>query len=473
MDKIPVELISDITSKLSIADTVSMSKVDRRVTSEERGDPSKYLGETFQHPMCLLASMADSGTIISGSRALEYFFPGSMSQDSGWDFYVPGDATSVHMMMVSLEVSGATWDQDHAKMRSFVMADAGHETEMSLDNVYKADYFAKAKLNRYRQSDIPELNRLSRIMEAISTVSSEVREEVLNLEGHLNSIHSAEYRRAHIARLKKVGNGHMEGYTEVQIRRSQASVPDYCDNFFNSSIVTGKILTHGREETIRMIVCKDIHNQLVMECPLREVTRSYGSHLQCFISGWCAVHLFPKITSARESIRWDSTADSSTDAAVRKYEKRGYSFESPSVFGPYEFPARRLSVYNGNVMFLSFTSFYKKFIRPDKVTEMALERRMSTLKRSLGLRSWYMSHHGDLEMATDEELLAAKRAAVGSPNAPREHFHFYAHVYNCSGAHSEHAHKLNARFGTELIHDMLMSGIMHMVNDGKPWRSIL
>ncbi|KAH7146088.1 hypothetical protein EDB81DRAFT_947157 [Dactylonectria macrodidyma] len=77
---------------------------------QSRIDPVAYLSKTFMHPVTLMSAMFDSGCVISGSRALEFFIPGSITPQSDWDFYVPGYKESVADMINVLALCGVAWD---------------------------------------------------------------------------------------------------------------------------------------------------------------------------------------------------------------------------------------------------------------------------------------------------------------------------------------------------------------------------
>ncbi|KAG5820489.1 hypothetical protein H9Q74_000503 [Fusarium xylarioides] len=75
-----------------------------------RVSPTKYLSKAFKYPVTLLAAMFDTGCVISGSRALDYFIPGSATVESDWDFYVPGYKESVADMIQALSKCGVVWN---------------------------------------------------------------------------------------------------------------------------------------------------------------------------------------------------------------------------------------------------------------------------------------------------------------------------------------------------------------------------
>lgn len=73
-----------------------------------------YLSTTFNDPVGLLRMMTTSNSILSGSRALEFFVPGYVSEDSDWDFFVPGIENGAHLHMAGfLSDLGVKWVRSH------------------------------------------------------------------------------------------------------------------------------------------------------------------------------------------------------------------------------------------------------------------------------------------------------------------------------------------------------------------------
>lgn len=68
-----------------------------------------YLKQTFHYPVTLMSAMFDTGCVLTGSRALEFFLPGAAGPDSAWDFYVPGYKESVADMIDALARCGVIW----------------------------------------------------------------------------------------------------------------------------------------------------------------------------------------------------------------------------------------------------------------------------------------------------------------------------------------------------------------------------
>ncbi|PWI65458.1 hypothetical protein PCL_07059 [Purpureocillium lilacinum] len=116
--------LQGVVNKLSLADAMILrdaftySSILEQCYST-RVDPVFYLSKTFKHPVTLLSAMFDTGCILVGSRALEFFVPGSSRDESAWKFFVPGYKESVSDMINALDKSGVAWHFDNPT--------AGHE----------------------------------------------------------------------------------------------------------------------------------------------------------------------------------------------------------------------------------------------------------------------------------------------------------------------------------------------------------
>ncbi|KAJ6440940.1 hypothetical protein O9K51_06733 [Purpureocillium lavendulum] len=87
--------LQGVVNKLTLADAMTLRDAFTYSSILEqcyntRVDPVSYLSKTFKHPVTLLSAMFDTGCILVGSRALEFFVPGSDSDESAWKFFVPG-----------------------------------------------------------------------------------------------------------------------------------------------------------------------------------------------------------------------------------------------------------------------------------------------------------------------------------------------------------------------------------------------
>ncbi|KAJ6445192.1 glucose 1-dehydrogenase [Purpureocillium lavendulum] len=110
--------LQGVVNKLSLADAMTLrdaftySSILEQCYST-RVDPVSYLSKKFKHPVTLLSAMFDTGCILVGSRALEFFVPGSSRDESAWKFFVPGYKESVSDMINALDKSGVAWQFDN------------------------------------------------------------------------------------------------------------------------------------------------------------------------------------------------------------------------------------------------------------------------------------------------------------------------------------------------------------------------
>jgi hypothetical protein len=76
-----------------------------------RTDPCEYLEQKgpFVNASDLLRVMSLYGAVLSGSRALDWFVPGSATKTSDWDFYVPNVPSAISAVKGALEKSGVVF----------------------------------------------------------------------------------------------------------------------------------------------------------------------------------------------------------------------------------------------------------------------------------------------------------------------------------------------------------------------------
>ncbi|EGY23414.1 uncharacterized protein VDAG_04852 [Verticillium dahliae VdLs.17] len=111
---LPNELISSIALLLPLTDVLSLKRATYYLLPvlHRRINPSAYLESVgpFTRSGDLLEAMAAHGAVLSGSRALDYFIPGSATDASDWDFYVPPVLSSVLAVKHALERSSVTFE---------------------------------------------------------------------------------------------------------------------------------------------------------------------------------------------------------------------------------------------------------------------------------------------------------------------------------------------------------------------------
>lgn len=77
--------------------------------TREAKDPVKYFSKAFKDPGSLLGIMTATKTILSGSRATEYFIGGVCNEESDWDFYTCGTEENVLLTLKLFEQVGVIW----------------------------------------------------------------------------------------------------------------------------------------------------------------------------------------------------------------------------------------------------------------------------------------------------------------------------------------------------------------------------
>ncbi|KAK3369567.1 hypothetical protein B0T24DRAFT_533757, partial [Lasiosphaeria ovina] len=99
------------------------------IVAKDRLNPAVYLSLVFANPLSLLIVIADNGCVLSGSRALNFFIPSIVDDDSNWDFYVNGYKECVINTITALEDAGVEWELLENRIRKFLR---GSEKSMKI-----------------------------------------------------------------------------------------------------------------------------------------------------------------------------------------------------------------------------------------------------------------------------------------------------------------------------------------------------
>lgn len=387
LDTLPAEILDRVVANLNPSDAASVHQTYNRASFKRRVDPVMYLRSTFSNPTNLLAIMAVAGCVISGSRALEYFEPHSIAADSDWDFFVGNERHGVYLMMKALENSGVAWDLDCGKFTRLVEGPIGHSEEMTISQLARA------------YDNMPEPG------DPWVTGIYEATDEAL-MSGYRRSMCDLSLSgRAHVRVTKRssVLTGTepwvtVDVWLEDELREKINGLTDSTDRLFNPydnrirMVIPGRVKGSRGEHKVQLVLCN--HRVLDM------ITSFYASHVQCFISGWCAAQLFPKETSNRQSILWNERGPPSVKRAIAKYKARGFTFVEPP--RKYTFPSRRMSLYRGGLSFVSFQSFYKQQMACRDYAERNLEQAFYLLTEAFRLNSWWV-RADELVLTTDPE----------------------------------------------------------------------
>ncbi|KAL7903714.1 hypothetical protein GGI35DRAFT_472902 [Trichoderma velutinum] len=298
--------VADIMKKLSVTDALSLrnSMPNSKILDDcldQRVDPVSYFQQTFDYPVTLMAAMFDSGCILSGSRALEYFFPGSIGPESDWDFYVPAYKESVVDMVNALQICGVSWNTDASNIASDLFSHGKATiTRVMLESLVTwvtglGEGTAMSILG----------NELYEIARAYSRQTELDLKDVSTLEMVLDS-----EKNIHFVPILRVWP------------REDDKTP-YQDLFGRPfSILNGTIATSRGSEKVQLIICSRYKE--IKSC-MSFIGDFYASHVQCFIRGWCAGHLYYNQTSTKKATVWRHLKnDSSILKAIRKYKTRGF-----------------------------------------------------------------------------------------------------------------------------------------------------
>ncbi|KAJ9137747.1 hypothetical protein NKR23_g8998 [Pleurostoma richardsiae] len=159
---LPPKLILDILWRLPIGDVLSLRDVtaDALPMLHERIDPSRYLEQDgpFTHADDVLEELSRRDGVMSGSRALEWFLPGSTAPDSDWDFYIPHVESTIVAVKRALELSGVTFETCFARAVRELEANGSvslNANEM-IAIVYEAELRVQSQPQQPQQSQQPQ-----------------------------------------------------------------------------------------------------------------------------------------------------------------------------------------------------------------------------------------------------------------------------------------------------------------------------
>lgn len=402
MESIPQEILDRITSNLNIGDTVKACAAKSSVAVEDRVDPRRYLREAFTHPDYLMACMTDVGCVISGSRALEYFEPGSTAETSDWDFLIHSDLLSLLYMLSALEYSGVTWDIDTEKFTRLMDGKQGHTETLFTYELQRAYMYCDGR------NEMPAMENVARVPVRDKDEENLIRciyakyRDLITAEPHSGV---RRPRDTITVTRTAVSYGHNAVDAAFHVELGDVTKNSVFDGYRwdedFGSILRGRTSDSTGNQTVQLIVCspKRGFRSSTCETPMERITSFYASHVQCFISGWCAVQLFPKESSERTAFLWtDPIADPTVGPAIEKYESRGFTFMDWQT--PYKFPVDRITVGNGKALFVSFEDMYAETLGDRFDTRGLFEE----LTAGIEMLSWYVNAGEKFTMITDGEL---------------------------------------------------------------------
>ncbi|KAK7210138.1 hypothetical protein V2G26_017316 [Clonostachys chloroleuca] len=277
-----------------------------------RINPISYFQRAFSHALLLLVAMFDTGCVLSGSHGLEFFVPGSTSPLSDWDFYVPGYKQSVLTMIKTLCICGVTWSFESDRIQ------AGLQSHGFVH--VKATVLRKlASWVEYLPAEI-----------AVDVIGKEAYNTVRAFQSAEKDIHVQIYRVyfGPDGTIQVTPDSEPPSYDQSgkpPIYEESMEREPYEDSQGNHfSILHGQIKTPNGIQNVQLIIGQSFSG--VSGC-MSFIKSFYASHVQCFVGGWCAGHMYYSLAHSKRGIIWNNQRTAQIKSALEKYESRGYIFE--------------------------------------------------------------------------------------------------------------------------------------------------
>ncbi|TKA23930.1 hypothetical protein B0A50_06436 [Salinomyces thailandicus] len=263
---------------------MDMADVNASVDQHVEG----FLGSSFHSPQRLLRGMARANCLLSGSRALDFFVPGSATPSSDWDFYTYGSPYCVGLAIEALSGAGVEWCDAFQPIREIATAPMRSVFYMELEHAYA---FVDRALTPRNVDPI------------VADILVQLRDVLW----------TKPYQRAVLLN---------NGSTIHLVGRAGGGAP-YGTGAVN--LITGHTTHNGSSEKVQLIFRYNTS-------PVQHILAFYASSVQCFISPFAAVHLYFSLAKQRTAIYWphNSQHEPSAVASVKKYEARQWTFSTPA-----------------------------------------------------------------------------------------------------------------------------------------------
>lgn len=405
MQRTPQEIMEKIVSQLTITDAAAVENAASKPLLGRRSDPMLYLQNHFKMPVYLLATMADSGAIIGGARALEYFAPCHTNRQQVWDFYVPPNSESVADMMYALQDCGVQWHVKASCLSCVSDWEPGVVKSMSAESVYTL-----AQVVSFTQRGNPtveppvsavvarsiyaRLQALRADDEHMEQFTCDITKGEDDCEFNESTICHGYNEMLHM----KVSHWDSKtGYTlSIYVLSSRNTGLPQTHDAGDCSIMGTLFTPRGTMEVVNMTICTTQDDLRFPQGVLSSMSGYGMSHLRCFISGWSAVRLCPSHSESQTSeVSYIAPAEINV---VKAYKKDGYTFHwqdsNPTV------PASRVSVHTGNVEVVRFDKYYSQRVYSHTGVRNLMSCKVDMLTEMLKLVSWYCVYTGDPDYAS-------------------------------------------------------------------------
>lgn len=258
-----------------------------------------YLSQHFPDAKGLLEIMLYNDIHISGSRALDFFTGDAVGTTSDWDFYIPFDKIKIVNFMEYMKRNKVTW-------------------------LSTMEYFEQ-QLNTSENDISLTVEELMYLEQQISLVTCDTY--TVNAINNLCNKYRYYYERTSLA--TRAGNIALICKNKNQLVRS-VTIQD--SEYQKLEIIRGVLTYRDSKTNIQLMLVENETNGV-----LNTLLEFHTSIVQCFINGFCALHMYKRDAYSRNSKLW-LTQYSETDfgsikvdASVQKYKKRGYKFRKTPI----------------------------------------------------------------------------------------------------------------------------------------------
>jgi hypothetical protein len=319
-ERIPNELVDEIAAHVG-------NRADLRRWFENHGthikaykdrrSPYDYLKQTgyFQDVDQLLRVMWGNDAVLSGSRALDWFVPGSAEKSSDWDFYVPNNPCAVRMVKEALERSGVRFKTclDHA------IDDLNSKGFTILDEDQILSFIFKHSLEDLQQEDPQMIKIIKGIWKMYPILESESPLDYTQWK--------FETRIPDITSIKIETNGDVSRWLE-----------DELEDTYNLKVIQGYV---GEESIgVQLILTPTDQSALsgnALQSVFASIIQFNASHVQCFLTKHVAAHMYHDLAKDKKAYLWLwNTADDPMYGSdhceermaqwIKKYTRREYDF---------------------------------------------------------------------------------------------------------------------------------------------------
>ncbi|KAH7363607.1 hypothetical protein B0T11DRAFT_354005 [Plectosphaerella cucumerina] len=313
---LPNELIIAMAHLLPVADVLALKIATRGSLPvlARRIDPSEYLqwASPFSHCDELLEAMATHGAVLSGSRALDYFVPGSTTESSDWDFYVGPVASSVLAVKEALERSGVVFESCLARAAR-TWRDKSSVT-LAQNQIIPIAYEASLAHERSPDSQL--------VVDAVHRAYPELQDmaPLVRADGSVRWL-------GHLVPILIDSDGSASPLMPWEPR--DRLYPRHVA----AKVLAGSARKGAKTASVQLVIGAVDARQIAISEPLlqtvfRSIFSFYGSHVQCLMTKHFALHMYYGMAVEKSAYQWHVPADirEKADAGVRKYVSRGFGF---------------------------------------------------------------------------------------------------------------------------------------------------